>query len=540
MKKMQHNLSKAEHPQKESRILRMCRHPLFAPGLVILLGLCLRLPNFTASLWYDEVWYTHAGLQGSHFMKVLFHDVHPPLYPLLMRGWICLFDDGEISMRMPSLIFGLASIWLTYALAKNWFGRMTAVLAALLMALSPFHIWYSQEAKNNMLLLLLTLLALWGLQQAWKTDKRSCWCLFILASIFSLWTNHFALWAITATLVWLWLQLLAVENRLRFGRIIGSTAIILLSYLPALLLMLLQKESLVRGYLRSFTPLEIYNLFLIYLSHGNTLRTVFPWSILKSIQNQPGWFFFLEIFFLVLLTQGAWSIGRSYRARIKEGKKVSGTDAAGSEVLLFYLTAPPVLLLAASLFRPHIYVERSMIFLLPPYLILLARGALSFRSIKLQAMNAGLLLVLSVISLYNLWGPKDEAWTVWMPKPDWRAIASFFDAEISAGHERFIIFHVTPETSLDYYYERILKSGNAESSPGRPARLPTRYMKKFIRDEFDEYLSATDLQNVYLIHNHQWSGGFAGVMSAVMADPRLRMVDRKRFSGITVYKFAVF
>ena len=197
------------------------------------------------------------------------------------------------------------------------------------------------------------------------------------------------------------------------------------------------------------------------------------------------------------------------------------------------------MLLAASLLRPHIYVERSMIFLLPPYLILLARGALSFRRSEWRAVTAGMLLLLAVISLYNLWGPKAEAWTVWMPKPDWRAAASHFDEEIAASPERFLIFQVNPETSLIYYYDRITKSANAGLSAGRPAALPIIYLKKFTREEIDGYLSSTGIRKVYFVHNHQWSGAFARVMREVRADPRLRLTDQARFPGITVYRFAV-
>ena len=537
-KKRSHNLPKAERPKEEIKILRIWRHLLFAPGLIILLALCLRLPNFTASLWYDEVWHTYVGLQGSNFTQVLFHDVHPPLYPLFMRGWIALFGDGEISMRTPSLLFGLASIGMTYALAKNWFDQPVAILSALLMALSPSHIWYSQEAKNNMLLLLLTLLALWGLQQAWKTNRRSYWHLFILATIFSLWTNHFALWALAAVLSWLWLQMLTVNGRSRFYWIAVSTAVILLAYVPGLV-MLLQNESLERGYLRPFTPLEIYNLFLIYLSHGNTLRTVFPWNIAKSIQSQAPALFLLEIFFLLLLLRGAWSIGWSWWMRLKEKKESSAISGAGSELLLFCLVAPPVMLLAASVLRPHIYVERSMIFLLPPYLIVLAYGALSFQRSNWRAVTAGMLLLLALTSLCNLWGPKAEAWTVWMPKPDWRATTSYFDREIGASAEKFLIFQVNPETSLVYYYDRIIRSANAGLPVSHPTTLPIIYLKKFTREEIDGYLASTGIRKVYFVHNHQWSGAFPLVMRAVQSDPQFRLTDAARFPGITVYRFAV-
>ena len=135
--------------------------------LFFIAALLVRLPNFNESLWYDEVWYTFMRLNPNSINRVLFHDVHPPLYPLLILGWIKLFGDSEIAVRLPSLLFGLASLGVMFALARSWFNRRIAFLSTILMALSPVHIWYSQENKNNMLLLLLTVLTVYGLQQAW-------------------------------------------------------------------------------------------------------------------------------------------------------------------------------------------------------------------------------------------------------------------------------------------------------------------------------------------------------------------------------------
>ena len=40
----------------------------------------------------------------------------PPLYALILHGWIGVFGDGEIAVRTPSLLFGLASLVVVYAL----------------------------------------------------------------------------------------------------------------------------------------------------------------------------------------------------------------------------------------------------------------------------------------------------------------------------------------------------------------------------------------------------------------------------------------
>ena len=171
----QNPVTKAELPLTPGLRSTLRPNRLIFPFLLLAAALLVRLPNFNESLWWDEVWYTYMQLNPSSINRVLFHDVHPPLYPLLMLGWIELFGDSEIAVRLPSLFFGLASLGVIFALARSWFNRRIAFLATILIALSPVHIWYSQEAKNNMLLLLLTVLTLYGLQQAWAEDR---WQLF--------------------------------------------------------------------------------------------------------------------------------------------------------------------------------------------------------------------------------------------------------------------------------------------------------------------------------------------------------------------------
>ena len=260
---------------------------LIFPFLLLLVALLVRLPNFNESLWYDEVWYTSMRLNPSSINRVLFHDVHPPLYPLLMLGWIELFGDSEIAVRLPSLVFGLASLGVIFALARSWFNRRIAFLATILMALSSVHIWYSQEAKNNMLLLLLTALTVY-VQQAWAKDRRQYWLLFIVAAVLALWTNHFSLWVIFSAFLWLWLKVLWERGRPRLKWAVMSSVVVALCYLPTALLTLFQLNDLGRSYLRPFTLGEVYKLFLIYLSHGNTLRAMFPWAPFRTFLKVSG------------------------------------------------------------------------------------------------------------------------------------------------------------------------------------------------------------------------------------------------------------
>ncbi|MBM3205551.1 hypothetical protein FJZ41_01720, partial [Candidatus Shapirobacteria bacterium] len=117
---------------------------------ILILGFVLRLVNLNQSLWLDET--VQAITSRGTFLGIfseLQGDFHPPLYHLLMWGWTHLFGSGEIAMRLPSVFFGTAAIFMVYKIAqrifpqKNWLW----LVAALFMATAPFHIYYSQEAR---------------------------------------------------------------------------------------------------------------------------------------------------------------------------------------------------------------------------------------------------------------------------------------------------------------------------------------------------------------------------------------------------------
>ena len=141
----------AGHASARSRLILL---------LILLAAFGLRLYQLGAqSLWYDETVSVH--LAGKPVAALVAHtagDIHPPGYYVLLRGWLLLFSyptghadpDGhglEFSAALLSLAFGMALIPLIYVLGRSLYDEPTALLAAALTAVSPFHIWYSQEVR---------------------------------------------------------------------------------------------------------------------------------------------------------------------------------------------------------------------------------------------------------------------------------------------------------------------------------------------------------------------------------------------------------
>lgn len=112
------------------------------------------------SLWIDEVftWF-RADVGRPLTLAAVLEDVHGPLYSVLVHLWGALAGDAEWALRAPSFLCGVAVVPALAWLAVRWLGRETAVPAAWLAACSPFLVWYSQEARNYMLLVLCVCLA---------------------------------------------------------------------------------------------------------------------------------------------------------------------------------------------------------------------------------------------------------------------------------------------------------------------------------------------------------------------------------------------
>jgi len=87
-------------------------------------------------------------------------DIPPPLSYLLLHAWIQLFGDDEPVVRSLSVLFGVLAVPLIYGVAWQLLRRRLAgLLAALLLAVSPLHIWYGQETRMYALLTFLCLLS---------------------------------------------------------------------------------------------------------------------------------------------------------------------------------------------------------------------------------------------------------------------------------------------------------------------------------------------------------------------------------------------
>ena len=180
---------------------------------ILVLAAAMRLFQIGAqSLWYDEgnsariaersVALIIAGAAG---------DIHPPLYYLLLKVWRALFGESEAALRSLSAVFGVGAVAFAYATGRDLFGRRTGLIAATLLAVAPFAVYYGQEARMYAMLAFCAAASTWALQRllgmSHTQSPARAGLFYAVATSAGLWTQYAYPFVMLAQAVWtvLWL-----------------------------------------------------------------------------------------------------------------------------------------------------------------------------------------------------------------------------------------------------------------------------------------------------------------------------------------------
>jgi len=160
---------------------------------ITLAGIALRLATLnTRSFWLDE---TTAVRQASwsipEMLAWMANNVHPPLFHTLLHYWIAYLGRGEITVRAFALAWGIAAIPLMYWAGRAVYDRRVGLIAAAILAISPFYVWYAQEARMYTMMLVFALVCTGAMWKALKGNRFGWWALYALAASAGLMTQYF-------------------------------------------------------------------------------------------------------------------------------------------------------------------------------------------------------------------------------------------------------------------------------------------------------------------------------------------------------------
>lgn len=151
----------------------------FAPWLVILItlfgGWMRVLLIASKGMWLDEtfsVWVANQDSLADMVQWIVAIDQHPPLYYAILHYWIAYFGDAPYYVRLLSALLGAGTIPLIYLIGKRMSGVVMGLVAAVILAFSPFHIHYAQETRMYTLLTFNAAVAIYALVRL-LTDART-------------------------------------------------------------------------------------------------------------------------------------------------------------------------------------------------------------------------------------------------------------------------------------------------------------------------------------------------------------------------------
>lgn len=174
--------------------------------LCLLIGAGLRLFRLEAqSLWADEglqYFIASAPSLDVFWERVQSRTFHPPLSFSVSHVFLRL-HDSDFFLRLPSALFGVASLLLAYGLVRKLTSVSVALVTVWVFAISPFHIWYSQEARMYAPLLFVALLSTLAFMRAVEARRWYWWALYAGTLAVGLYVHVFIVLQIMVHGLWL-------------------------------------------------------------------------------------------------------------------------------------------------------------------------------------------------------------------------------------------------------------------------------------------------------------------------------------------------
>ena len=217
-----------------------------------------------SSFFIDEIFSWNASAHGLSGIgdAVQQAEVTPPLYYLILHGWITLTGaESEFMLRMPSALAGVGLVAAVAWLGTIVAGRRAGVIAGALAALSPLALQYAQEVRAYVFVMLaVTIAGAAVVKLAHEPQRRRWLALAIGASVIAVLLHYTA--ALVLFPLWVWLQRerqVPMVARLAVG---AALALPFLALIPLLLSQLGagHHNAEANAYAR-ITPLGLLRLF---------------------------------------------------------------------------------------------------------------------------------------------------------------------------------------------------------------------------------------------------------------------------------------
>jgi mannosyltransferase len=168
--------------------------------VAVVAGIVLRFVT-SSPLWLDEALSVNiAELPLGDIPDALRRDGHPPLYYVLLHGWIGLFGSGDLAVRALSGIVAVLTLPLAYVAGCRRGGRLLGWLALTMLAASPYAIRYATETRMYSIVILLVFVGYLLVDDLVRLDRGGWWrwAGVVLVTAALLYSHYWAMWLIAA------------------------------------------------------------------------------------------------------------------------------------------------------------------------------------------------------------------------------------------------------------------------------------------------------------------------------------------------------
>ena len=384
---------------------------------ILILALVLRLISLNQSLWLDEAINALAVKNLSLFdlvTKYTINDFHPPLYHIVLLFWTRVFGFSEVILRLPSVLFTLLSMVVTYFIGRDFFSKKIGLISALLFAVSPLSIYYSQEARMYALAVLFASLSFYFFLHLKNGDFSNKFIFGFLLSVISGMYSDYIFWIFAFIL----LVYLGISTKHK-PKVFLICLVILLSILPWTPFLINQLRS---GLSTAGTE-PIWKAVVGEGSLKSLLLIPVKFSIGRiSFYNKLN--YFLYLFPVVLIN--FFAVLKAFSNYKKEIKP-----------LLVWLVAPISISFIISFFVP-VFSYFRFLFVLPAFLLILSLG------MKKNIFLLYLFVFFSLISsLTYLFIPRFH-------REDWKGAVSFIENNSSVNSVS-LLANIAQGAPYNYY-----------------------------------------------------------------------------------------
>ncbi len=142
--------------------------------LILIASFLLRFAAINQSLWLDEAISANVS-RFYNFIDIpkLFSpsDFHPPFYYMFLHAWEKIFGNNIVSLRLPSIIFSVVTIYFIYLIGKCIKNKNTGLWAAIILSINPLFFYYSQEVRMYSMVVMFLTIGLYNFIKIIKADK---------------------------------------------------------------------------------------------------------------------------------------------------------------------------------------------------------------------------------------------------------------------------------------------------------------------------------------------------------------------------------